>query len=135
MILPMSLLGHKEFTPALIEAFPEVREEVEDEVFSGLLHLEMACFARYTQAAIDAGDYERIRVCFEFADRFFRAADDELKNAFYVSYLEHLYFGRSSGERTKSLMPPALLEGWHEIMRYLEELSREAMEVERKSKR
>jgi hypothetical protein len=78
----MSLLGHKEFTPALIKAFTEVREEVEDEVFSGLLHLEMACFARYTQAAIDAGDYERLSECYEFADRFFRAADDELKNAF-----------------------------------------------------
>jgi hypothetical protein len=52
----MSLLGHKEFTPALVEAFPGLREEVEDEVYSGLLHLEMACFTRYTQAAIDAGD-------------------------------------------------------------------------------
>ena len=126
----MSLLGHKEFTPALIEAFPELREEVEDEVFAGLLHLEMACFARYTQAAIDAGDDGRLGVCYEFADRFFLAADDELKNAFYVSYLENLHFGRPGDEKAKSLMPPALLEGRHEIMRYLEELSRKALELE-----
>jgi hypothetical protein len=127
----MSLLGHREFTPALIEAFPELREEVEDEVYSGLLHLEMACFARYTQAAIDAGDHKRLGECYEFADRFFRVADDELKNAFYVSYLENLSFGRPGGEGAKSLMPPTLLEGWHEIMRYLEGLSREALEIER----
>ena len=130
----MSLLGHREFTPALIEAFPELREEVEDEVFSGLLHLEMACFARHTQAAIDAMDDERLGKCYEFADRFFRAADDELKNAFYVSYLENLSFGRPGGETAKSLMPPTLREGWHEIMRYLEELNRQASEVERRSK-
>jgi hypothetical protein len=78
----MSLLGHKEFTPALIQAFPGLREEVGDEVYCGLLHLEMACFTRYTQAAIDAGDYERLGKCYEFADRFFRSADDDLKNAF-----------------------------------------------------
>ena len=130
----MSLLGHKDFTPALIEAFPVLREEVEDEVISGLLHLEMACFARYTQAAIDGRDDERLGRCYEFADRFFRVADDELINAFYVSYLEHLYFGRPGGEAAKSLMPPALLAGWHEIMSYLEELSRRALELEQGSK-
>jgi hypothetical protein len=131
----MNLLGHKEFTPALIAAFPELQEEVEDEVFRGLLHLEMACFARYTQAAIDARLHERLSECYKFADRFFREADDELKNAFYVSYLENLSFSGPGGERAKSLMPPMLLEGWNEIMRYLEELSRQASEVERKNRR
>jgi hypothetical protein len=45
-------------------------------------------------------------------------------NAFNVSYLEKLYFGGPGGEAAKSLMPPALLEGWHEMRAYLEELSR-----------
>jgi hypothetical protein len=80
---------------------------VEDEILR-LAHLGMACFARYAQAAIDVGDHERLNACYEFADCFFRAADGELENAFYVSYLENLSFDRPGGETAKSLMSPSV---------------------------
>ena len=71
-----------QFLEQLVAEFPELREQVEED--SGALHLQMASFARMTQTAIDAGDFETLRRQFMLADRFFRDAGPDLQNAFHV---------------------------------------------------
>jgi hypothetical protein len=112
----------KQFSEQLAAEFPELCEDIRE--YAELPHLQMASFARITQAAIDAGDFESLRRQFMFADRLFQDAAPDLQNAFYVSYLEHLDFSGSHGQRAQSLMSSTLRRGWQEITDYMDELSR-----------
>ena len=79
--------------------FPEIRDELHDETWEGLLHLQISVFARLTQRAIDDGDRARFKkACDLFAD-LFTQADPELVNALNVSYLEHLEFNDDGTQR------------------------------------
>lgn len=123
----MPAFGHQELLVWLNREFPELREELADETWAGLLHLEVACFARLTQQAIDNGDQQVLKRCFSLADDVFRMADAEVKNAMYVSYLEHLTFEDSRKNQRQwafKLMPPALQAGFKEINDYMAELAK-----------
>ena len=61
------MISHQQFVELLLVEFPGLKNEVQDEVGAGLLHLETACFRRYTQSAIDNHDVETLRQCFDFA--------------------------------------------------------------------
>jgi len=127
----MTLLGREEFVAAMGRTFPEIVAEIDPEIEAGLLHLEMAALARGAQAAIDAGSCEQVTRHFRFADNLFRQAGPDLKNALYVSYLEHLNFG---GHRAfaEELLPPALHAGWVEINQYLDDLASRSQSRSRK---
>ena len=62
---------HVAFVSGLKARFPELIEELEDETWSGLLHLETGCFARFAQAAIDRGDRVVVERCGTFANAVF----------------------------------------------------------------
>lgn len=94
----------------------------------------MAAFARCTQDAVEKGEFDRVIQYYKFADRFYRNANDALKNAFYVSYLENLDFDKPNGSKAKSLLPPALLQGWVELNKYMEELAAASLQPNRKKK-
>ncbi|MEY2562288.1 MAG: hypothetical protein QOH88_481 [Verrucomicrobiota bacterium] len=111
-----------QFSELLISEFPQLAEEVAED--AGLFHLHMAAFARLTQAAIDAGRLDAVREHFIFADRAFHDAMPDLKNAFYVSYLEHLDFTGRHGKDAQSLLSPPLRQGWREITDYMAQLAR-----------
>lgn len=118
------MISHQQFIELLLAEFPGLRSEVQDETWAGLLHLETACFGRYTQSAIDNHDVENLRRCFDFATRIFQDADAEVKNALYVSYLENLDLEDGKAQRAWAvkMMPPLLKEGWIEINDYLDDL-------------
>jgi hypothetical protein len=123
------VLTHSALISGLNERFPELKDELADECWAGLLHLEVSCFARLTQMAIDDGDRDLLKRCFDFARTTFHNADDEVKNAMYVSYLEHLNFSDSKKTRRSwafVLMLPALQQGYRDIMKYLEDLPKKA---------
>lgn len=111
-----------QFIEQLVTEFPELLDDIKED--EGLLHMQMGSFARITQAAINAGDFETLRLQFMFADQFFHGATPDLQNAFYVSYLEHLDFRGPHGPHAQSLMSSELRQGWQEIMDYLDELFR-----------
>jgi hypothetical protein len=48
--------------------------------------------------------------------------DGSLRNAIYVSYLEHLDFHSKAGKQGAQLMPPQLKQGRNEILDYDEQL-------------
>ena len=111
--------------------FPELREDIRE--YESLLHVQMGSFARITQGAIDAGDFETLRRQFMLADRFFSDAAPDLQNAFYVSYLEYMDFRGPYGQRAQSFMSSALRKGWQDIMDYMDELSRKGQSDKRES--
>lgn len=111
--------------------FPELHEDIKE--YEGLLHVQMGSFACITQAAIDAGGFEKLRRQFMFAERFLHDAASDLENAFYVSFLEHLDFRGPHGPRAQRFMSSALRKGWQDIMEYMDELSRKGSSEKRKS--
>ncbi len=117
----------RDFFELLSHEFPELQHELQDKTIAGLCHLEMSRFANATQKAIDSSNFELLKKYFKIADRFFRIADPELKNAFYVSYLEHLHFegiskAGMSREAAKKLLPSSLVSGLKEVNNYLDNL-------------
>lgn len=79
-----------EFMRRLREEFPDLREDLDQEDWTGLLYLEARAFARHAQQGIDEHDEVLVRRFFEFADCAARHGDDQVQNAIGVAFLEHL---------------------------------------------
>lgn len=118
------MIAAKEFRTLLLAEFPGLGQDIcwDDE----LLHVQMGVFAHYTQAAIDDQNTSEVRKCFDLAHRLFADADPDLKNALYVSYLEHLNLedGRASRTWARRYMSPLLQQGHQEINGYMGNLFR-----------
>jgi hypothetical protein len=123
----------KEFIEALVKKFPALCEEIEE--WDGLLHVQMGAFARFTQKAIDQKDFDTIDQCFHLAHRMFHDAESELKNAFYVSYLENLDLDNPNGQLAYKRMSTLLQEGYTEINEYLDNLFAEGEKTPEKTKK
>lgn len=115
--------SHADFARMLCGEFPDLRQEVEDQ--DGLLHLEMAVFARHTRAAIEGADWSTLKRCVHLAHELWQRADPELSNALNVSYLEHLEFNGPNGEAAWSRFTRELQQGWKEMQAYWQELARQ----------
>jgi hypothetical protein len=85
--------GQKRFEELLASRFPAIAAQI-TEIEQGLLHLEMAAFARATCAAIDRGDLDEVAEHLAFIDELFRDATPNLENAIHVSYLEDVFLWR-----------------------------------------
>jgi hypothetical protein len=107
----------------LLSEFPELRSEVEEA--DGLLHLEMAVFSRWTQTAIDNGDWPTLKRCVHLAHELWKRPDSGLLNALNVSYFEHLEFDSPNGQAAWSRFTRELQAGWTEMRDYLEQMGRE----------
>ena len=92
--------GPKRFEELLVSRFPAIAAQIND-VERGLLHLEMAAFARATCAAIESGALKVVAAHLAFIDELFGDAPPDLENAIYVSYLENVFLGRDD-ERYRS---------------------------------
>ena len=72
--------------------FPQLSEELHEETWDGLLHLQVAVFSRWAQSVIDDGDrdgwHPKAQV---FLDPW-RDCTPDVQNALNVSFLEHLNF-------------------------------------------
>jgi hypothetical protein len=78
--------------PSLRNEFPDLADELDEESWPGVLHIETGCFARYACAAIDSQDQAHVVRCFDFAGRAWAAGDSDVQNALGVSFSEHLNF-------------------------------------------
>ncbi len=127
----MSTLTASDASAALIDEFPEFRDELEE--LDGLLHVQFGCLSNYTEAAIDAGDLSTVRRHLEFIDRVFAQADEFVDNAVRVSYLEHIFFTGPYGAPAEALLSSRLREAWLDIHAHLEQLGREAQRLEQET--
>jgi hypothetical protein len=88
--------GQRRFEELLASRFPLIFAQI-IEAYRGLLHLEMAAFARATCAAIDNRNLQEVAAHLAFIDELFHEAPSDLENAIYVSYLENVFLGRDEG--------------------------------------
>lgn len=92
------------------EVFPEIAEEIHEDVIEGLLHCQIGEFSRFAQRQIDRQDRDSFgKICRVFVE-LFTDADPSLENALNVSFLEHLDF--TDGEHSRSwayLFMPAMM--------------------------
>src|SRR5689334_17394490 len=89
----MKRLHRSIFLKELKSVFPELTKGVNAEY--GLLHLEMHVFARFAQRAITDRDVDKVRLCFELADKCYKEGTVQLSNAIAVSFVEHLDFQKA----------------------------------------
>jgi len=121
MLIPFEhTVDEPEFRRLLLDHFPELAEEIEDD--SGLIHLEMSALERLANRSIKNGDFSTLRKLYEFVGDMARHRSEihpDVVNAIHVSFLEGLNFAnRGNGEEAKSLLPDVLLEMWDAQMEH-----------------
>jgi hypothetical protein len=105
-------IDHAMFIEMLTAKFPGMLATV-DEYGKGLLHCEMAEFARLTEEAMDQGNYWLAEKYFRFVEQVRQNASPEVQNAIDVSYLERLAFSERTENRYRAIkerMPKAIKE-------------------------
>ena len=104
--------------------FPEIAANI-SEIESGLLHPEMAVVSQATQEAVAAENWGTVASHFAFVEEVFVGADEAVKNAIYVSYLENLFLGETSANHlsARALLPFTLAQALLELEAHFEMLS------------
>ncbi len=104
------MIERRQFVETVVNALPSIEADITEETWAGLVHLEVAAFARYTQDQIDTQNRVELKRCFELARRFLLEGTDDLRNAMAVSYLEHLNLLDQKRDRSWALreMPDLL---------------------------
>ena len=110
------IINSSQYFNDLIQAFPDLREKVENE--DGV-HSKMECFADYTIEQIKKVDLNELKKCFEFQDVKIPICP-ELENAMTVSYCESLLLGEVGGimEDFLKYMKPKLLKMYLDYANY-----------------
>jgi hypothetical protein len=108
------------FCKLVLSEFPSLREDFEE--WKGLIHLQVSEFTRFTQNAVEEGPLGTVSKCFQVATVALLEGDKSLRNAIYVSYLEHLDFRSEAGKQAKQLMPSELEQARLDILDYDERL-------------
>ncbi|MGZ3814024.1 MAG: DUF7674 family protein [Mucilaginibacter sp.] len=104
------------FLNDLIQEFPTIKEEVMDEDYLGLISLQLGCFRRFTQKAIDTDNLDLIKKCFLFVDENFDIVSAEIKSSLYISYLAKLNFSPKS--KVEGLLPLKLKKAIKDVNEY-----------------
>ena len=98
----MRQMNDKTFLNELIDNFPEIRDELSDEDFKDLIYLQIGCFKRFTQSAIDKEKLDVVKKCFQFIENRLDSLDQKVENAVYISYLSKLEIKKNS--KTEKLL-------------------------------
>jgi hypothetical protein len=102
-----------EFINLLIETFPEIKDELLDEDYLGLISLQIGCFRRYSQNAIDDNELNIVSKCFLFVESNFDNVEAPIKNSLYISYLGKLQFEKNI--KAEELLPQKLRDAIDEL--------------------
>lgn len=96
------------FIEVLICTFPEIKDEVLDEDWVDITSLQIACFTRFTQKAIDANDNDIVLRCFQFVDSNIDNVIFKVENSLTISWLGKLNFDKN--KKAYGFLPPQLKE-------------------------
>ncbi len=83
-------ISQEEFIKYLIEQFPMLKSELQDEDYQELIYLQIACLTRYANNCLSVGRLDELKRIFDFFQQTVDKVDSETENALYVSFLEHL---------------------------------------------
>lgn len=90
------IIEYDDFVKLLAENFPEIKEEILNEDYEGLLSLQIGVFRAFTQNAINNGDTLQIDRCFKFINSLLGSVDEKVENSIYMSYFRKLDFEKNS---------------------------------------
>ena len=112
------------FLQALATRFPKIAANISP-IESGLLHPEMAVVSQATQEAIAEQDWEAIASHFAFVEEVLVGADEAVKNAVYVSYVENVFLGETSANyiSARAMLPSTLAQALLELEAHFEMLT------------
>lgn len=102
------------FIRDLVHEFPQIKDEVFDEAYLGLTSLQIGCFTRFTQQAINSKNIELIKKCFLFTATNFDLVSTKIRNSLYISYLGKLEINNN----VSTLLPPKLKKAKTEMDNY-----------------
>lgn len=108
------------FLNELIDAFPEVRDEVLDEDYEDLIALQVGCLTKFTQAAIKIEDWKTVARCIKFVNENFDNVEFSIENSLAISYLGKLEFPQDS--MAEKLLPKKLYEIREALLGYYDSL-------------
>ena len=109
-------ISQEEFLRHLIEQFPALKSEVEDDDYQGLIHLQVACLARYANTCVAAGKIDEVSRILDFYHQMVEKVDTSTENALYVSFLEHLELDAdNNAKEAKKLLKPKYLNIYQEL--------------------
>ena len=74
------------------DKFPHLLQELHDETWEGLLHVQIGVFSRWAQQSIDSGDQATWKQITKVFMELWRDCTPDVVNALNVSFLEHLKF-------------------------------------------
>ena len=110
----------EDFGSAIISLFPELREDIQE--WTGLVTLQMMELRLFAEKQAAAGNTLILNTCVQLLQRALTEGDAQLKNAVYVSFLEHVNRSEEVGKRIYDALTPELREGWKEVNGYLDTL-------------
>ncbi len=97
-------VNEAKFLELALAEFPSLGAEFTEE--EGLIHLQMAAFSHFAQAAIERNDIATLKRCYSLLEEVVKNSTFEVENAIYVSFLENLDFESSPyGTEAKRLLP------------------------------
>ena len=106
-----------ELLKLLAEQFPEIEEELLDEDYSGLIHLQIGLLANYANENIEKARFDELQRIFDFFSDVVDKVDSTTENAFFVSFLEHLNMDGNT-EKAKhalKLLPSRFLQEYRTL--------------------
>jgi hypothetical protein len=113
-------MSHAQFVSLTAETFPTVAEDILDEFWDGLIHLQVACLKRYANECLAASNLIEFERILRFVDYVLPKVDDSLDNALHVSFIEMLELDGDNPTRqaARQLLSPWQLEFYLEIVEF-----------------
>jgi len=107
----------EELLKFMAEQFAEIADELNDEDYDSLIHLQIGILANYTNENIEKARFDEVQRIFDFLSTVIDKVDSITENAFYVSFLEHINMDGNS-EKEKSalkLLPYRFLQDYQTL--------------------
>ncbi|MES2809964.1 MAG: hypothetical protein V4619_15140 [Bacteroidota bacterium] len=117
----MGKYSEEQFVALITDTFPSLADEILDEDYKGLITLQVGCFTRFTQDAIDENDVKLVTKCFDFVDNIFERVNDRVENSLVITYLGKLKIAK--GSTIERLLSKKLKDHYLMIQEYHKKLS------------
>ncbi len=109
------------FIKELRQELPAIESWLAD--YRDNLTFEMRRYRQFTQDAITRGDMVTVRKSFQFLRRAFATGNRHVRNSIVVSFLEHLEFVGSNGQKAEKLLPAELSVERDQVLAALRRMS------------
>ncbi|MEW4563661.1 hypothetical protein AB1K70_14100 [Bremerella sp. JC770] len=102
-----------------IEAtFPQLSASLHDSIAEGLLHLQIAEFARLIQAFVDTHASQSLDTAYQLFVELYEQGSPALLNALNVSLLENISFDEHDQHWAYDRMPPTMRTAYDDMVEY-----------------